>query len=191
MAATEPKTVTQLLDAMQAGDSKAAAVLLPLVYNELRKLARARLAHEPPGQTLQPTALVHDAYVKLVGQGDPGWQGREHFFGAAARAMRQILVDRARRKAAAKHGGDQERVELEDSDLAIEPPSLDLLALDEALAKLEARNPRQARLVELRYFAGLSAQQTAEILGVTVRTIEREWRFIRTWLHHQLSIPNA
>ena len=186
MAENGPKTVTQLLDAAQTGDSKAAAELLPLIYDELRKLARARLAHEAPGQTLQPTALVHEAYAKLVGQGDPGWQGREHFFGAAARAMRQILVDRARRKAAVKHGGGQERVELEDSDLVIEPPPLDLLALDEALAKLEARNPRQARLVELLYFAGLSAEETAEILGVTVRTIERDWRFVRTWLHRQL-----
>lgn len=189
MAGHDPITITQLLDAATTGDSKAAAQLLPLVYDELRKLAWARLAHEPPGQTLQPTALVHEAFVKLVGHGDPGWQGREHFFGAAARAMRQILVDRARRKAAIKHGGGQERVGLEDDyALAIEPPSVDLLALDEALIMLEARNPRQARLVELRYFAGLSAEETAEILGVTVRTIEREWRFIRTWLHRQLNV---
>ncbi len=187
MSAPDPKTVTQLLKAARDGDSRAADQLLPLVYDELRRLARSRLAREAPGQTLQPTALVHEAFLRLVGTGDPGWDSRAHFFGAAAQAMRRILIDRARYKAAEKHGGERRPVEVDDSDIAIEPPSIDLLALDEALGKLEGYDPRKARIVELRYFAGFNEEETAEILGVTSRTIQREWRYIRTWLHREIS----
>jgi RNA polymerase sigma factor (TIGR02999 family) len=186
MTEADPKTVTRLLDAARDGDSQAADQLLPLVYEELRRLARSRLAKESPGQTLQATELVHEAFLRLVGTADPGWESRAHFFGAAARAMRQILIDRARRKAAQKYGGDQQRASADDSDIVIQPPSVDLLALDEALGKLEARDPRKARIVELRYFAGFNEEETAEVLGVTSRTIQREWRFIRTWLHREL-----
>src|SRR5262245_21540985 len=148
MRAAEKKSVTILLDAVRNGDSGASAELLPLVYEELRHLARARLANEPPGQTLQPTALVHEAYLRLIGDKDPSWDNRGHFFGSAARAMRQILTDRARRKAAQKHGGTLKRIDPDDSDLAIEAPSIDLIALDEALGRLEVNDPRKARIVE-------------------------------------------
>jgi RNA polymerase sigma factor (TIGR02999 family) len=160
--------------------------LLPLVYQELRSLARARLARERPGQTLQPTVLVHEAYLRLVGDADPGWNGRGHFFGAAALAMRRILVEQARRKARMRHGGGQQRVELDDAEPAIEPPGEDVLAVDEAVRRLEARDPRKGRIVNLRYFAGLTTSETAEVLGVSIGTVEREWRFIKTWLQTEL-----
>jgi len=178
--------VTQILKAVGEGDRKAAADLLPLVYQELRKLARARMAKTPPGNTLQPTALVHEAYLRLIGDEEPNWTDRGHFFAAAGLAMRQILVDQARCKASLKHGGDRQRVDLDEVEPVIEPPSDDILALDEALEQLEALDPRKGRIVNLRYFCGLTTEETAAALDVSVPTIEREWRFVRTLLYTQL-----
>jgi RNA polymerase sigma factor (TIGR02999 family) len=180
--------VTQLLTAAEAGDPRAAAELLPLVYDELRKLAAARLAEERPGQTLQPTALVHEAYLRLVGGGQPdGWNGRGHFFAAAAEAMRRIVVEAARRKGRMKHGGGRERVEVELADLPTRLPSDDLLALDEALGRLEQLDPVKARLVSLRFFAGMTIEQAAEALGISRVTAHRYWTFARAWLHLQMT----
>ncbi len=187
MPADAPSAVTLVLNAAAAGDREAAAKLLPLVYGELRKLARARMAALAPGQTSQPTALVHEAYLRVIGRADPGWEGRGHFFGAAARAMRDILVEQARRKASLKRGGDRKRFDLEDADLAIEPPGDNVVALDEAIKRLEGDDPRKGQIVNLRYFAGFTAQETAAALGVSVGTVEREWRYIRAWLYTQLS----
>jgi RNA polymerase sigma factor (TIGR02999 family) len=179
--------VTEILGAIAAGDPRAADELLPLVYETLRGLARSHLAHEPPGQTLQPTALVHEAYLRLVGNGDVGWQGRRHFFGAAARAMRQILVDRARRRAALKHGAGRRAAPLREEALVVEPESVDLLALDEALERLGARDERWREIVELRYFAGLSLEETAATLGLSLTTVKEEWSYARAWLHREIS----
>ena len=165
--------------------------LLPELYEELRKLARAKIRHERPGQTLQPTMLVHEAWLRLVGQEDPGWNGRGHFFGAAARAMRRILVEQARAKARLKRGGERERVELDAVDVELEPPQGDLLAIDELVERLEEQDERKARIVELRYFAGLTNEETAQALEVSVGTIEREWRFIRSWLQVELEAEGA
>src|SRR5436305_4459569 len=175
--------VTQPLEAAAAGDPKAAADLLPLVYDELRKLAAARLAREKPGQTVQAKALVHDAYVRLVGP-DPGrdWNGRGHFFAAAAEAMRRILVDAARRKRAAKHGGDRRRVDLADVEPAAEGPDLDLLALDGALDRLARTDPRKAELVKIRFFGGLTTEQAAAALGVSTSTADNDWAYAKCWL---------
>src|SRR4051812_44650582 len=159
--------VTHILAAAEAGDPKAAVDLLPLVYDELRKLAAARLAAEPSGQTLQPTALVHEAYLRLVGAGDRGWDSRGHFFAAAAEAMRRIVVENARRKSRTKHGGGLDRVEVELADLPTRLPPDDLLALDEALVRLEQEHPVKARLVTLRYFAGMTIEQAAEVLHIS------------------------
>jgi RNA polymerase sigma factor (TIGR02999 family) len=178
--------VTQLLEAASRGEAKAAAELLPLVYSELRNLARILMAKVPPGNTLQPTALVHEAYLRLVGEEDPGWKGRGHFFGAAAQAMRQILVEQARRKARRKHGGGQQRVDLDDVHLSVEPTCPDILALDEALSSLEADDPRAAQVVMLRFFAGLTIEEISAVTELSVSTIEREWRFARAFLHSQL-----
>jgi RNA polymerase sigma factor (TIGR02999 family) len=180
--------ITRLIHAAAAGDRDAAAALLPQVYDELRKLAEARLRRVPPGQTLQATALVHEAYLALVGRVDPGWNGRGHFFGAAAQAMREIVIDQARRKAAIKRGGDLRR---DDAALALQPagglPGDDLLALDAALTRLQAEHPERAQVVLLRHFAGLGEAEIAEVLGVTTRTVERAWRFARAWLHAALT----
>ncbi len=173
--------------AIDSGDAQAASELVPFLYRELRQLAAALMRRLPPGQTLQPTALVHEAYVRLVGAEGSGWDGRGHFFGAAAQAMREILIQEARRKAALKRGGDRRRVELDSDALAIEPPGDDILALDEALRRLETEDPRAARVVLLRHFAGLTIPETAEVLGVSTGTVEREWRFARASLYDQLA----
>lgn len=163
-----------------------AAELLPVVYAELRRLAAALSGRLPPGQTLQPTALVHEAYLKLVRNHDPGWDSKRHFFGAAAQAMREILVDQARRKASLKRGGDGQRVELADGLAWIEPPDDDVLALDEAIRGLQAKEPHLAEIVMLRYYTGLSVEETALIVGRSESTIKREWRQARAWLAGRL-----
>ena len=179
--------LTQILNAVRDGDQKAAAELLPLVYGELRQLARARMAKTPPGQTLQPTALVHEAYLRLIGADDPGWNSRGHFFAAAGQAMRQILVDQARRKGSLKRGGGRQRLDVDDVEPAIESPSDDILALEEALTHLEQDDPRKAEVVNLRYFAGLTVEETAAALDISVTTVEREWRFARVRLYDELT----
>ena len=181
--------VTRLIDAAAAGDPRAAADLLPLVYDELRKLAASRLAAEKPGQTFQATALVHEAYLRLVGpdNGGPGWNGRGHFFAAAAEAMRRILVDAYRRKGRAKRGGDRHRVELDDLPAPADDPADDLLALDAALDALARFDPTKAEVVKLRYFAGLTIEQTAACLDMSPATAKRHWAVARAWLFRRLS----
>ena len=180
--------VTRVLSTIEAGDPQAAEQLLPLVYDELRRLAARRLAGEGPGHILQPTALVHEAYLKLVGA-DPQqpWNGRIHFFAAAAEAMRRILIDHARRKHRARRGGGRKRVDLQDIDLATPEGADDLLALDEALNRLAAAAPRRAELVRLRYFAGLTLEQAAELLGISRATADRHWAFARAWLYDAMT----
>ena len=179
--------VTRILSAIEQGDPRAADQLLPLVYDELRKLAALRLAHEKPGQTLQATALVHEAYLRLV-DSDPArtWDSRGHFFAAAAEAMRRILVENARRKRTRKHGGDQRRADLDLDALVAAEPEMDLLALDAALDRLAERDPQKARLVELRYFAGLTGDQAAADLGISPSTADRQWTYTRAWLRREL-----
>ena len=175
--------VTRVLSAIEQGDPRAAEQLLPLVYDELRKLAAQKLAREKPGQTLQATALVHEAYLRLVdGKKIQQWNSRGHFFAAAAEAMRRILVENARRKKSAKAGGHRRRVALSDVEPAIEGPRVDLLALDEALALLEAKDKRKAAVVKLRFFAGLTSGQAAEALGISPATAENDWAYAKTWL---------
>lgn len=179
--------LSALLQAAEQGDPRAAEDILPLVYDELRRLAQAYLAKAPPGNTLQATALVHEAYARMIGSQDPGWQGRRHFFGAAARAMRNILVDQARGKATHKRGRHLKRVDLDDADAVVLPASEDILALNEALARLEQSDPRKAELVMLHHFAGLTMEEAAEAMGVSLSTAEREWRFTRALLYEQLA----
>ena len=179
--------VTQILGAIQQGDPKAAGELLPLVYQELRRLAAFRMAKESPGQTLQPTALVHEAWLRLVGSEQQTWQNRAHFFGAAAEAMRRILIDNARRKRALCHGGGQQRLDIEEANLAAGMKDDELLALDEALDKFAAREREKAELVKLRYFAGLSFEEAAEVLGVSVPTAKRWWAYARAWLFQEMN----
>jgi RNA polymerase sigma factor (TIGR02999 family) len=175
--------VTRLLDAAAAGDPKAAADLLPLVYDELRKLAAARMAPESPDHTLQPTALVHEAYLRLVRiDASRPWNGRGHFFAAAAEAMRRILVESARRKQTEKHGGGHRRLNMADVEPAAEGPDLDLLALDEALNRFARSDPRKAELVQLRYFAGLTIEQAARVLGISTSTADNDWAYAKSWL---------
>jgi RNA polymerase sigma factor (TIGR02999 family) len=175
--------VTRILSDLARGDARAAGQLLPLVYDELRKLAAVRMAEEVPGHTLDATALVHEAYLRLVGPADTArWDNRGHFFAAAAEAMRRILVDAARRKAAAKHGGEFARLELEPDLAAAREPREDLVALDEALDRLAAADPLKAELVKLRYFAGLTLPEAAAALGLSERTAGRHWAFARAWL---------
>jgi RNA polymerase sigma factor (TIGR02999 family) len=180
--------VTRLLSDLEHGDPKAAAQLLPLVYDELRKLAAQKLAQEKPGQTLQATALVHEAYLRLVDEKEvQRWDSRGHFFAAAAEAMRRILVERARRRARLRHGGQRTRLDLDQLDLAQEETPDDLLALDEALERLAAEDKTVAEVVKLRFFAGLTIEQTASALGISVRTANRHWAYARAWLYQQLS----
>ena len=179
--------ITQILSQIEEGDPSAAEQLLPLVYDELRKLAAAKMAQEKPGQTLQATALVHDAYLRLVDvEKAQHWDSRRHFFSAAAEAMRRILVEKARRKGRLKRGGDRNRVLLEDLEIDVETPQLDLIALDEALGKLAVESPEKAEIVRLRFFAGLGHEEVAEILGVSAITIKRHWRYARVWLLQQM-----
>jgi RNA polymerase sigma factor (TIGR02999 family) len=179
--------VTRILSAIERGEAQAAEQLLPAVYDELRKLASRRLAEEKPGQTLQATALVHEAYLRLVGGGAAqGWSGRGHFFAAAATAMRRILIERARRKRRQVHGGEHRRRELRPDIVAAAGPEEDLLALDAALARLAERDPLKAKLVELRYFAGLTGEETAAVLGISARTVDRHWVYARAWLRREL-----
>jgi len=186
--AERPETeITRVLLDIERGGPARAEDLLPLVYDELRSLARARMARERPGQTMQATALVHEAWLRVAKEGGQEWNGKGHFFGAAAQAMRRILVEEARRKGRIKHGGDRQRVELEDAQPEVEQPGLDVLAVEEALARLEREDPRKGRLVELRYFAGLTVEETAAVLGLSVGTVERDWRFVRAWLQTELA----
>ena len=179
--------VTRVLSRIEAGDRAATEELLPLLYNELRRLAATKLAHESPGQTLQATALVHEAYFRLTGDDKAQWQGRRHFFAAAAEAMRRVLVDNARRKASAKHGGHFVRHDLDQIQPQADLRNQDLLALDEALDKLAKRDPVKAELINLRYFAGLTGTQAAEALGISAATADRYWAFARAWLHREIS----
>ena len=179
--------VTRILTAIEHGDVKAVNELLPLVYEELRRLAAQKMSQERPGQTLQATALVHEAYLRLVGSEDRNWSGRAHFFAAAAEAMQRILIENARRKQRLRRGGARQRVELDDAYLPIEEPPEDMIALDEALAKLAAEDSTKAELVKLRYFAGLTIEQAAEMLGISRATADRYWSYARAWLFHEIS----
>ena len=179
--------ISRILEELAAGDSAAASRLLPLVYEELREMARRRLANEPPGLTLQATALVHEAYLRLVGNGDAKWENRGHFFGAAAEAMRRILVERARKYRTAKHGGQNHRQNLDVHTLPDEKaPDERLLALDEALSRLEATDQARSQVVKLRYFAGLTIEQTASAMGLSTATVERYWTFAKAWLRSEM-----
>jgi RNA polymerase sigma factor (TIGR02999 family) len=180
--------VTLILSRIESGDPNAADQLLPLVYDELRKLAAAKMSYEKPGQTLQATALVHEAYLRLVaGENQQRWNSRAHFFGAAAEAMRRILVENARRKAGPEAGGRMQRVEISCVEPETERNEVDLLALDEALARLAAKDPRKAELVKLRFFAGLTNEQAAELLGITARTAYADWGYAKAWLRLEMS----
>ena len=182
--------VTRLLEAIDRGDSQAADRLLPVIYGELRRLAASKLASQPTGQTLQATALVHEAYLKLVGN-ETGrkWKSQQHFFAAAAQAMRWILVDNARRKQAARHGGDLKRADIDLTQIASPHSDGDLLAINEALESLAEQDERKARLVELRYFGGLTNSEVAELLGISQATVERDWTFAKAWLHRRMTNP--
>ena len=178
--------LTQILAAMDQGQGDAAEKLLPLVYGELRRRASWLLANEKPGQTLQATALVHEAWLRLAGKEAPGWQGRRHFFGAAAEAMRRILVENARRKKRLKHGGQLERVDVDNVEIPSPLPDDELLAMDEALNRLAEIDPRAAELVKLCFFVGLTQEQAAKELGISVSTVERSWSFARAWLFQEI-----
>lgn len=178
--------VTRILEAAQLGDPHAADELLPLVYDELRHLAAHKMAQQPPGQTLQATALVHEAWLKLVGSGRERWEGRKHFFAAAAEAMRHILIDRVRRRLAVRHGGGQERLDIDDIEVAAPVEQETILSLNEALEELEQTDPAKAEVVKLRFFIGLSEREAAEILGLSERTIERYWSYAQAWLFERI-----
>jgi RNA polymerase sigma factor (TIGR02999 family) len=180
--------VTRVIEAIQHGDRKAADELLPLVYEELRKLAASRMANEAAGNTLQPTALVHEAWLRLVGKDNPKFAGRAHFFAAAAEAMRRILIDRARSKRAVRHGGGQVRVDIQQLDLASPDANDQLLAVNDALDKLAKQDPIEAELVKLRYFAGLTVEDAAGLLDISPRTARNYWTHARTWLYHEILV---
>ena len=178
--------VTRILQSIETGNPKAAEELLPFVYEELRKLAAARMANESPNQTLQPTALVHEAWLRLVGEENPQFANRAHFFSAAAEAMRRILIDKVRRKRALRHGGDQKRVEMEGLEVAAPCDDDELLAVNEALDKLTATHPVQAEVVKLRYFVGMTNVETAQALGLSERTVKNYWTHARAWLFREI-----
>ena len=179
--------VTRILTAIEQGDAKEADKLLPLVYEELRRLAAHKMSRESPGQTLQATALVHEAYMRLLGPQAQKWSGRTHFFAAAAAAMRRILIDNARRKHRAKRGGGRQRSDIDDVEIAVEGPSCDLIALDEALEKLARKDKVKADLIELRYFAGLTGKQAAKVLGISHSTADEYWAYARAWLRLEVT----
>jgi RNA polymerase sigma factor (TIGR02999 family) len=182
-----PEGITELLIDWGQGDQLALEKLMPLVYDELRRLANNYLRREPTGHTLQPTALVNEAYLKLVGQRRVNWQNRAHFFAISAKLMRRILVDHARQRQAAKRGGsDQQRLSITSAETIIKQPEIDLLALNEALDELAQMDPQQGRIVELKFFGGLSIEETAEVLGISHATVERDWKMARAWLRRQL-----
>jgi len=183
---SSPTHVTELLQAWGGGDAAALNKLVPLIYDELRRLAGHYLRRERPDHTLQPTALVHEAYLRLIDTNNMRWQNRAHFFGAAAQAMRRILVDHARQHAAAKRGGDGQRVTLDESVTLAEQRDVNLLLLDDALNRLEEMDAQKSRMVELRFFGGLSLEETAEVMGVSEATVTRQWRTTRAWLHREL-----
>ena len=178
--------VTQILQAVEDGDAQAADELLPLIYDELRRLAAQKMARENAGQTLQPTALVHEAWLRLIGNESVQWNGRSHFFGAAAEAMRRILIENARRKRAARHGGGQVRLDVQEIEITAGTKDDELLAVHDALEKLAARDKQKAELVKLRYFVGLTTEEAAELLGISVPTADRWWNFSRAWLFEQI-----
>ncbi|QDV47317.1 RNA polymerase sigma factor [Stieleria neptunia] len=178
--------ITLLLQSDRDGEALSEK-LFPLIYGELRRMAAAQMAREKPGQTLQPTALVHEAYLRLVGDSEVRWQNRAHFFSAAARSMRQILVNRAVKKKAQKHGGDLQRLPFDEAFFSDEPPPDQLLALDEALHRLEAIDTRKGQVVMMRYFGGLSIEETATALGMSAATVKREWQFSRSWLYREMT----
>jgi RNA polymerase sigma factor (TIGR02999 family) len=179
--------VTRILNAIEQGDEKASEKLLPLVYEQLRILAAQKMMQERPGQTLQATALVHEAYIRLIEGAGQNWNSRGHFFKAAAEAMRRILVENARRKKRVKRGGKRERLALDQVAITVDGPEIDLVALDEALAKLESDDPEKANIVKLRYFAGLTNSQVAEILKISIATANRHWSYARSWLFREIS----
>ena len=174
--------MTQILEAVGAGDEQAAEKLLPLVYDELRRLAAAKMAQQPPGQTLQATALVHEAWLRLAGAQVKRWESRQHFFAAAAQAMRHVLIERARRRRRVRHGGEWERVDLDAVEAPVPTDDERLLQIDAALDELAVLAPQKAEVVKLRFFVGLDEKETAELLGVTPRTVERHWRYAKAWL---------
>jgi RNA polymerase sigma-70 factor, ECF subfamily len=184
---TEPGQVSALLGDIQKGDETAVSRLLPIVYGELRRLAAHYMRRERSGQTIQATELVHEAYIRLVGQERIDWQGRSHFLAMAATSMRRILVDRARRKMADKHGGGGEKIELEEGILFSPQKSKEIIAVDEALKRLEKMSSRQSRVVELRFFGGLEMEEIAKIEGVSLRTAKQDWSLARAWLHHEIA----
>jgi RNA polymerase sigma factor (TIGR02999 family) len=178
--------ITRVLESAQNGEPRAAEELLSLVYEELRRLAAHKMAREAPGQTLQPTALVHEAWLRLVGNQNQQWHGRGHFFGAAAEAMRRILVENGRRKRAVRHGGGQAKLDIQEIELAAPAPDDELLAVNDALDKLAIRDKQKAELVNLRYFVGLTTEEAAQVLGISVATADRWWNFSRAWLYEEI-----
>lgn len=189
---SKPARVTRLLDALKQGEAEAAGELLPLVYEDLRRLAASRMKRLAPGQTLQATELVHDAYLRLVGSADPGWQGRAHFFGAAARAMRNVVADHLQNKVSLKRGGHFRRVGEETAaELSCTGPGDEVLAVEEALREFAGEHPRQAEVVTLSFYGGLTTPEIAEVLGTSARTIERDWRFAKAWLNARLGDPES
>ncbi len=187
---SSPSTVSRLIASVRNGDAGAAATLMPLLYGELHRLALYYMRNERPGHTLQATALVNEAYLKLVDQSEANWENRAQFIGVAAQVMRRVLIDHARAHKAAKRGGLQQKVPLEDVVLAAEGQPDDLIALDEALDRLAKVDERQSRIVELRYFAGLTVEQTADVLGISPKTVKRDWAVARAWLHRELHNPD-